>query len=183
MKIFPFAMKKLIIILSIFYLLIAACTQKEELTRGKASGIIKEGMKYPRVIDYDIYSSDPEFAKMAINKGLEKDGLVIVQRTQRLGDAGKPLVEFTSKAQPYLLPTSEKDKAIHVQKIKLADEDLVEVTGITTMEDGKQAVAAYTTAYKNVSNFSVLTDINFKKPTTRKAKFTLYDDGWRLEKK
>uniref|UniRef100_UPI003C2AF197 hypothetical protein n=1 Tax=Escherichia coli TaxID=562 RepID=UPI003C2AF197 len=88
-----------------------------------------------------------------------------------------------SKAQPYLLPTPEKDKAIHVQKVKLADEDLVEVTGITTTEDGKQAVAEYTTAYKNVSGFAPLTDINFNKINTRKANFTLYDVGWRWEKK
>lgn len=93
------------------------------------------------------------------------------------------MVEFTSKAQPYLLPTPEKEKAIHVQKVKLADEDLVEVTGIKTMENGKQAVAEYTTAYKNVSGFPALTDINFNKTATRTANFALYDDGWRLEKK
>lgn len=93
---------------------------------------------------------------MAINKGLENDGLVTVLRTQKLGDVGKPLVEFTSKAQPYLLPTPEKDKAIYVQKVKLADENLVKVTSIKTMEDGKQAVAEYITAYKNVSGFSVI---------------------------
>lgn len=163
--------------------LIGGCTSKEELSREEASSLIKEAMKYPRVIDYDVYSSDPEFAKMAIDKGLEKEGLVTVQRTQKLGDVGKPLVQFTSKAQPYLLSTPEKEKAIHVQKVKLADEDLVEVTGITIMEDGKQAVAEYTTAYKNVSGFSALTDINFNKTATHKANFTLYDDGWRLEKK
>lgn len=122
-------------------------------------------------------------ASLDTHKGLEKEGLVTVQRTQKLGDVGKPLVEFTSKAQAYLLPTPEKDKAIHLQKVKLADEDLVEVTGIKTMEDGKQAVAEYTTAYKNVSGFSALTDINFNQTATHKANFSLYDDGWRLEKK
>ncbi len=175
-------MKKLTIILFISGL-ICGCSSKEELTHEQAASLIKEAMKYPRVIDYDIYTSDPEFAKMAIDKGLEKEGLVSVQRTQKLGDVGKSLVEFTSKAQPYLLPTSEKDKAIHVQKVKLADEDLVEVTGIKTMEDGKQAVAEYTTAYKNVSGFSALTDINFNKTATRKANFALYDDSWKAVKK
>lgn len=170
-----------VVLLSAF--LIVGCTSKEELSREKASSLIKGAMKYPRVIDYDVYTADPEFAKMAIDKGLEKEGLVTVQRTQKLGDVGKPLVEFTSKAQPYLLPTPDKQKAIHVQKVKLADEDLVEVTGIKTMEDGKQAVAEYTTAYKNVSGFSALTDINFNKPATHKANFALYDDGWRLEKR
>lgn len=176
-------MKKLPIILTILYLLIAGCSSKVELTREKAASLIKEGMQYPRVIDYDVYTSDPEFAKLAIEKGLEKEGLVTVKRTQKLEDAGKPLIEFTSKAQPYLLPTPDKDKAIHVQKVKIADEDLAEVTGIKTMEDGKQTVAEYTTAYKNVSGFSALTNIDFKKTNTRKANFTLYNDGWRLDKK
>jgi hypothetical protein len=174
---------KILTIVLLATFLITGCTSKKELSREEAARLIKEGMKYPRVIDYDAYSSDPEFAKMAIDKGLEKEGLVTVQRTQTMGDVGKPLVEFTSKAQPHLLPTPEKDKAIHVQKVKLADEDFVEVTGITTTEDGKQAVAEYTTAYKNVSGFAPLTDIDFNKTNTRKASFTLYDDGWKLEKK
>ncbi len=109
--------------------------------------------------------------------------MVTVQRTQKLGDAGKPLIEFTSKAQPYLMPTSEKDKTIHVQKVKLADEDIVEITGIKSTEDGKRVVVEYSTAYKNVSGFSTLTNINFKQSITRKANFALYDDGWKLEKK
>jgi hypothetical protein len=175
-------MKKLTIIF-LMTCLIKGCTSKEELSREEASRIIKESMKYPIVIDYDIYCSDPEAAKKVIDAGLEKEGLVTVQRTQKLSDAGKPLIEFTSKAQSYLLPTAERDKAIHVQKVKLADEDFIEVTGIKTMEDGKKAVAEYTTAYKNVSGFSALTDINFNQSHTRKANFALYDDGWKAEKK
>ncbi len=175
-------MKKLTIILLITGL-ISGCNSKKELSREEASRIIKEDMKYPKVIDYDIYCSDPEAAKKAIDAGLETAGLVTVQRTQKLGDAGKPLIDFTSKAQPYLLPMPEKDKALQVQKVKLADEDLVEVTGIKATEDGKQAVAEYTTAYKNISGFSALTNINFNQSATHKANFTLYDDGWKLEKK
>lgn len=174
---------KILTIVLLTAFLIVGCTSKEELSREEASSLIKQAMKYPRVIDFNIYSADPEFAKLAIDKGLEKDGLVTVQRTQKSGDVGKPLVEFTSKAQPYLLPTPEKDKAIHVQKVKLADKNMVEVTGIKTMEDGKQAVAEYTTTYKNVSGFLVLTDINFSKTAPHKANLVLYDDGWRLEKK
>ncbi len=175
-------MKKLFVITCAASLLIAGCASKE-LSREEALKIIKQNNQYPKVIDYDIYCSDPAVAKEVIDAGLEKEGLVTVQRTQKLGDVGKPLIQFTSKAQSYLLPTPEKDKAIHVQKVKLADEDLVEVTGIKTMEDGKQTVAEYTTAYKNISSFSALTDINFNKTATHKVNFTLYDDGWRLEKK
>jgi len=65
--------------------------------------------------------------------------------------------------------------------VKIADEELVAVTSIQTMEGGKQAVAAYTTAYKNISGFSALTKTDYNKPATHKAYFVLYDDGWRLQ--
>lgn len=173
-------MKKLTIIFMIASLM-GGCTSKKELSKEEASKIIKQDKQYPRVIDYDIYCSDPEFAKKAIDAGLEEQGLVTIQRTQKLGDVGKPLIAFTDKAKPYLLPTPEKDKKMDIQKVKIADEELVDVTNIQTMEDGKQAVAEYTTAYKNVSAFSGLVKNN---PTaTHKAFFTLFDDGWKLEKK
>jgi hypothetical protein len=175
-------MKKLTIIF-LLATVIGGCNSKKELSKEEASQIIKEGKLFPRVIDYDIYCSDPEFAKKVIDAGLEQQGLVTVQLTQKLGDVGKPLIAFTDKAKPYLLPTPEKDKRMDIQKVKIADEELIDVTGIQTMEDGKQAVAEYTTAYKNIGAFSALTK-NFNSQTaTHKAYFTLYDDGWRLEKK
>ena len=174
-------MKKVITIILIAGLF-TGCSSKE-LSREEASKIIRQEMQYPTIVDYDIFCSDPVFAKKVIDAGLEEKGFVTVHRTQKLEDIGKPLIEFTDKAKPFLLPTPEKDKAIQVQKVKLADEDLIEVTGVKATEDGKQAVAEYTTAYKNVSGFSALTDINFNKTATRKANFALYDDGWKLEKR
>jgi len=64
-------MKKLTIIFLIACA-ISGCTSKKKLSREKASNLIKEAMKFPRVIDYDIYSADPEFAKIVIVKRLEK---------------------------------------------------------------------------------------------------------------
>jgi len=175
-------MKKLSIIFLIVNL-IASCTSKNELSKEEASNILKQSNHYPLVIDYDIYCSDPEFAKKAIDAGLEQQGLVTIRQTQKLADVGKPLIEFTDKAKPYLMPTPEKDKKLDIQKVKLAEEDLVDVTGIKTMEDGKQAIADYTTAYKNVSGFAALAKNMNNQTATHKAYFTLYDDGWKLEKK
>lgn len=175
-------MKKSFFITCAASIILTGCSSKE-LSRDEAFKMIKQNNQFPKLIDYDVYSSDPAVAKEAVDAGLEKEGLVTVQRTQKLGDVGKPLIQFTSKAQPFLLATPEKDRAIYVQKVKLADEDLVEVRGIKTKEDGKQAVAEYTTAYKNVSGFSALTKVNFNQLATRKANFALYEDGWRLEQK
>lgn len=173
-------MKILLVLYSI--LILAGCTSKKELSREEAFKLLQQEKHYPKVIDYDISRSDPTAAKKVLNAGLESAGLVIVQRTQKLGDVGKPLISFTEKAQPYLLETPEKDKVLDVQKVKIADTDLVEVTGVKTESDGKNAVVEYATAYKNVTPFSALTTINFNQRTTHKARFSLFDDGWRLEK-
>lgn len=72
---------------------------------------------------------------------------------------------------------------MNIQKVKLADEDLVEVTGIQTSSDGKTAVVEFTTALKN---FTPLNELLARKLTEKnasnKVNFALYDDGWRLEK-
>ena len=174
-------MKKTRLILSVFYLLLAGCASKE-LSREEALQMIQQKEQYPKVIDLDIYCSDPEFAKKAIDAGLEKEGLLIVQRTQKLSSIGKPLIQFTSKAQPYLLSTSAEEKAIDVQKVKVAEADILEVTDIKTENEGKNAVVEYTTAYKNVTPFSAMTTIKINDKATQKARFSLYGDGWRLEK-
>ena len=163
-------------------LIIAACSSNEELSREEALRLIQQDKQYPKVIDYDIYRSDPQFARAVLDAGLEKEGLVTVQRTHKLADIGEPLIEFTDKAKPYMLPTSDEDRKMDIQKVKIADEELVEVTGIQTMGDGKQATAEYTTAYKNISDFSALTKTNFSQTATYKAYFMLYDNGWRLQK-
>lgn len=175
-------MKKLTILLSIFYLIITGCSSKKELTREEAFRLIKQGKNYPKVLDFDLYCGDPKYAKKAIDAGLDAQGLVTIQRTQKLGEVGSPLIHFTDKAKPYLLPTPSSDQSSNIQKVKLADEDLVEVTGINTTTSGKQVVVEYITAYKNLTPFAGLVTTNLKQQATRKANLALYDDGWKLEK-
>ncbi len=90
---------------------------------------------------------------------------------------------FQLKQNLIYCQTPERDKSINVQKVKLAEEELKEVTGIKMMDDNKSAVAEYTTTYKNVTPFSSLVNTDFSKEDTHQAYFALYDDGWRLEKK
>ena len=176
-------MKKLAIFFSIACLLFQACNTKQELSREEALRQIKKERNYPKVIDYDVYCSDPQFGRKAIDAGLDSAGLVTVLRSQKLGDLTHPLITFTAKAQAYLLATSEKDKAIDIQKVKLADEDVVEVTNIRTNGSGNKAVVDYTTTFKNVTPFARLTTADFNKTKANKAYFALGDEGWKLEKK
>ncbi len=174
-------MKKSILFFTLYSALIAGCTSKE-LSREEAFKLLQQGKHYPQLLDYDVYCGDPQHAKKVIDAGLESIGLLTVQRTSKLGEAGSPLIHFTDKAKSYLLPTPESDKSSNIQKVKLADEELVEVIGIKTGESGKDAVVEFKAAYKNLTPFSVLVSTNFKQQPTRKANFALYDDGWKLEK-
>ncbi|MGN6541506.1 MAG: hypothetical protein ACTHK8_17060 [Ginsengibacter sp.] len=177
-------MKNVLFALFAVCTLLTACSNdNKNLSREEAMNLLKQQTTYPKVVDYDIFCGDPEFAKKVLDAGLESKGLLTIQHTQKLSDVGKPIIALSAKAEPYLLPTSEKDKSINVQKVKLAEEQLKEVTGIKMMDDGKSAVAEYTTTYKNVTPFSSLVNTDFSKENIHQAYFALYDDGWRLEKK
>ena len=105
-------MKKLAIVFSIIGLVLQGCDTKKVLSRDEALIQIKKERNYPGVLDYDIFCGDPKYARKALDAGLESEGLVTVQRTQKLADVGKPFISFTAKAQASLLPTPEKDKAV-----------------------------------------------------------------------
>ena len=134
-------------------------------------------------MDYDIYCSDPNHARKLLIAGLEKDGLVKIQQKQKLIDIGKPLIFFTEKAKLYLLPTPEKDKAIQIQKVKLADADVAEIINIADAEDRKTAVVEYTTVYTNISPFTALVNLDFKVPKKSIIYLSLRDNQWKIEKK
>ena len=175
-------MKKVTALIWLACIIIAGCTSKE-LSQEEAFQLIQPDQQYPKVVDYDLYCSDPQHARTAVDAGLEEAGMVTVQQTQKLADAGKPLIQFTPKAQPYLLNTPPADKDLHVQKVKLADEALMEITNLQTQPDGKSAVVEYTTGYKNLTPFATLNKERLNGKTTHKAYSALGDKGWRLEKR
>lgn len=177
-------MKNVLFALFAVCTLLTACSNdNKDFSREQATNLLKQQSTYPKIIDYDIFCGDPAFARKVLDAGLEEQGFLTVQRTQKLSEAGKPIIQLSAKAEPYLLSTPEKDKSINIQKVKLAEEQLKEVTSIKMMDDGKSAVAEYTTTYKNVTPFSSLVNTDFSKEDTHQAYFALYDDGWRLEKK
>jgi len=102
-------MKKLLFTLILAGITLSGCNHAPKLTQDEALQIINKELNYPRVIDYDIFCSDPAQAKSLLDAGLEADGIVTVQKTQKLKDIGKPLVQLTEKANPYLILTPDKD--------------------------------------------------------------------------
>ncbi len=167
---------KLLIALFLF----ASCSSND-LDREQALKLLQEEKIYPKVIDEEIYTGDPTHAKKVLDAGLEESGFVTVQRTRKIMDIGKPIISFTDKAKPYVLPQTPEDKESAVWRVKIADEVLEEITGIQILEGGKKATVEYRTAYKNITPFSKLARFSLVEKNNQKARFALYDDGWRIE--
>lgn len=174
-------MKKLPYILTAAIILMIGCSSKK-LDQEMAIELIKKEYQYPKVLDYDVFCSDPEHARKILKAGLEEKGLVIVQRTQKLKDIGKPLIQFTKAARSYFLPTSEEDKEYHIQKVKIADEEFDSIKEITIASSGKKAIVKYTTMRKNTVFASLLkNDLSTTKQN--EAYFLLTENGWKIVKK
>lgn len=176
-------MKRLLVILLTAGILFAGCGSPDKLDEKTAFTVLKDKMGFPRTLDFDVNCSDPDVARRLLNSAAEKEGLITIQRTQKLKDIGKPFIQFTDKAAPYLLPTPEADKAHNIQKVKLADEELTEVIGVTNNEADKSAVVEYTTVYKNVTPFAAVYLKNMNAPKSHKVYLSLHGTDWKVEKK
>ncbi len=173
-------MKKPLIIL-FATCIITGCGSKQ-LDKQIAFDVIKKEVGYPRVLDYDIYCSDPEYARKIQQTGLDKGGLVTISQTQKLSEVGKPLIQFSPKAQTYLLPTPEKDKALGIQKVKLADEDIVEIISIGDDKSSNTKLVEYTTGNKSITPFAALVNKDFTATKNHKAYLSIHDGTWQIEK-
>lgn len=175
-------MKKLIFTLIFAGVILSGCNHAPKLSNDEALQIINKELNYPKIVDFDIYCSDPAFAKKLLDAGMETEGMITVQKTQKLKDIGTPLIQFTDKAKPYLLPTPQNDKENDIQKVKIADEEVSDIS-ITKDGENKNAVwVEYTSVCKNITPFSVLMKRNLNEQVRHKVQFSLTDDGWILQK-
>jgi hypothetical protein len=162
-----------------------------QLTRAKAESMLWqtiEGNTVTRSVDYEdsvtlgSHFISPAGYSMYYDTSvveLEKEGLIKI-----LGDYGTgslKIVEFTDKAQPYLLPTSLRSGDQRVKDILLATPTKVEVTGITEPSEtgGVKTMMADYTIYNDLTPFGKIMRNDLEKSPGR-ATFVLYDDGWRL---
>lgn len=172
-------MKNLIAI-GLITLVAAGCQSKRTLNKTTALGLLKQEKGYPKVLDYEIFCGDPVFARKILNTGLEKQGMVTVQRTQKLGNISDAIIHFTDAAKPYLLPTPEKDQQHHIQRVKIADQTLDNIKDIQYNGDHSRAIVEYTVVYKGITPFSILMKNDLHKPDVRKAVFIYTGSGWEL---
>lgn len=170
---------KTVSILGLAIFLLASCSQVK-LEKEEAASTIRAAKNYPKVYEYEINTTDPASAKKLLDAGLEAEGWITVDKTQKLKDVGKPIVHFTDKAKPYLIRIDKKYD--NVQVVKVADMDLVEVTGIQFQEDNKSATVEYTVAYKNITPFAKLLKRDLYAKETQVANLSYFDTGWKLDK-
>lgn len=173
-------MKRKLFILFSTGVILSGCTGTKELKKEDALEIINKELNYPRIIDYDIYCSDPVHARKLIDNGLEDDGIVLIQKKQKLKDIGSPLIEFTDKARPYLLATLDKDKKLDIQKVKIAEEVVTDLNILATVD--QTTTVEYTTSYKNITPFAPLLKTNFQKSERHTVYFISSVKGWILQK-
>lgn len=171
---------KTVSVLGIAIFLLASCSQTK-LEKEEAASVIRAAKNYPKVYEYEINMSDPASAKKLLDAGLEGEGWVTVDKTQKLKDAGLPIVHFTEKSKPYLIRIDEKYD--NVQVVKVADMDLAEVTGIKIQEDNKSATVEYMVAYKNITPFAKLMQRDLSEKKTERTNLSYFDSGWKLDKK
>lgn len=169
-------MKKVLAIL-ISILVLASCSSNVKLDTETALLVLREQSIYPKSLNEDIYIADPADARRLLDAGLESEGLITVQRIQKLIEVGEPIISFTEKAEPYLL-ARDGDK---IQQIKIADEEIDQVTSVQMIEGEGRAVVEYTTTFKNISPFSKLSKLELDEGRVHEADFVLDDGGWKIE--
>lgn len=169
-----------ILSLLVFTMIFVSCASDKKLDEKTALKLIKEEKGYPKVVEYEIYTADPEEAKKLLDLGLEKEGLITVQKTQASADVGRPLIMFTKKAEPYILPQTIEDKKAKIQRVKIADEVVKSITRITEQEDGKSLVVEFETYLESVSPFSNLSGVKLNDIRKLKANFAFDGNGWSL---
>lgn len=158
------------------------CGNNQKLDTKKAFDILQKEFDFPKIIDYDIFCSDPDHAREMLSTDLEEKGWIKIQKVQKLKNIGEPLISFTNKAKPYLLPTPEKYKALDIQKVKIAEEELDKIINIHHHIDLDLTEVEYTTRLQKITPFSVLTKMSLNEKKSQKAYFRFSDEIWQIVK-
>ena len=81
---------KIVSVLGFAILLMASCSQTN-LEKEEAASVIRSEKNYPKVYEYEVNVSDPASARKLLDAGLEAEGLVTIDKTQKLKDELKSI--------------------------------------------------------------------------------------------
>ena len=148
------------------------------LDDGTVEKMLAEEKVYPKDVEVLLFRNTEADVKRLIEAGLVKEGLVTTQLKHTLDDIGKPLIDFTEKATPYLLPTSDTLKSFDQQRIRVGVEYLLRVAKIEMNPAGNKALVDYITIVKEQTPFAVLYPGDLNVEHQRRTSFSLTDNGW-----
>jgi hypothetical protein len=192
-----------------FYFLVTALTSivlisgcSKDLSRNEAKEIIINYFKYPISATKELDLGSKIMANRMSTKWLatlEREGLINYTYHNRLATDHVVSVLLTDKGKEYVvgdigtrgwLSTGPK-----YVKVKFAEKQFVEISGIRTPGDKKEAAVEYTWKYGNLTPFSKdwkdesLSSVrtgsgSYDENKTHKDQvyMALYDDGWRIRK-
>ena len=165
-------------ILLFFIVLSGLSACKGDFDEGDVKEVLQSNNVYPLVIEMNIYCNTEKAVQSVTEQGLVKKGFVTTKAKHSPEDIGKPLVEFTEKAQPYLIQTSDTMKSFDIQRVKVADETFVRVNKIEIGSSKDKAVVDYYTVIENTTPFVVLYNQDIKGEQPRRTFFTKQGDQW-----
>ena len=149
-----------------------------DLSDAAVEKMLAEKKVYPKDVEVILFRNTEADVKRLIETGLVKEGLVTTQDQHTIHDIGKPLIYFTEKATPYLLPTSDTLKSFDEQRIRVGVEELVRVVKIEMNPGGNKAVVDYITIVKEQTPFAVLYPGDLGVEHNRRTSFSRTDKGW-----
>lgn len=160
------------------FLSVVALGACSDFDRDDVEKILADEKVYPLTLDHKMFCDNETSVKEVMESNLINDGFVTGQLKHTPEDLGKPLISFTSKAQPYLLPTNDTLKSFFIQRVKVAEEVFLQVSKIEINPAGNRAVVDYTTDVVNLTPFAVLYQQEVKGEKKRRTFFTRKENQW-----
>jgi hypothetical protein len=162
-------------------LCLSVLTGCRDLDEGDIEHLLQEQRVYPSLVEMRVFCNGEGAVANVIEAGLVRDGFVTAQLKHTPADIGKPLIYFTDKATPYLLPTSDTLKSFYEQRVKVAVEHFLRVVNIEISASGKKAVVDYMTEIKDPTPFAVLYNQDIGGEHPRRTFFSRMDNGWQWD--
>lgn len=166
----------LIILLSVLFSLSCRNNTDHEMFMS----LLQKEMRFPKIVELDLFCNDLNYTKNLVLNDLESEGWINIEKKRKQGNIDSPLITFTDKAIPFLLPRSEIERTIGIQKIRIAEENLDEIINIQFDIESNSTVIEYTTVYRNITPFASLLNLKEKDKKTKSSRFVFLEGNLEL---
>lgn len=161
-----------------FFMLGISLTACSDFDEGDVETALTNANVYPLTLEHRIFCNSDNDVRKVIEANLVEGGWITAQLKHTPEDIGKPLIYFTAKAEPFLLPTNDTLKSFDIQRVKVAEEIFLRVRSIEINASGNKAVVDYFTEFVKPTPFIVLYKQNIKGEQRRRTFFTRTNDTW-----